>query len=122
VYEQTPEPDQYSSIASALEARERARGALRVGYRKARLPSPSSTIRETSVGLTWRWRRRWRTTSASTSRVPVDLSHFDEQLVAGEVDLVPSAPYARHWLGRVRLSQPRIDGTLDCSCATSAGK
>ena len=52
----------------------------------------------------------------------MDLSHFDEQLVAGEVDLVPSAPYARHWLGRVRLSQPRIDGTLDCSCATSAGK
>jgi len=44
--------------------------------------------------------------------VPVDPSHFDEQLAAGEVDLVPSAPYARHWLGRVRLSQPYIDGTI----------
>jgi len=112
IYEQAPETDQFAAMAPSLE-RVRARGALRVGYRKGRLPFTFFNAEGDLVGFDAEMSSQLaRDLGVNIEWVPISASHFDDQLAAGEVDLVPNAPYTHYWLGRVRLSQPYIEGTI----------
>jgi Na+/H+-dicarboxylate symporter len=113
VYSGAPPPDAYSTLDLRPLARIKARRTLRVGYQKARLPFSFVNARGDLVGFDVEMASQLaRDLEVRLEFVPVTPASLDEQLRNGEVDLVPSVPYTRHWLGRVRLSKPYMEGTL----------
>jgi len=105
--------DAYSRLDLRPLERIRARGTLRVGYVHGRLPFTFRNARGDLVGFDVEMVSQMASDlGVGLEFVPVPGDGFEAQLAAGEVDIVPSVPYTHHWLTRLRLSTPYIDGTL----------
>ncbi len=105
--------DAYSRLDLRPLERIRARGTLRVGYVHGRLPFTFRNARGDLVGFDVEMVSQMASDlGVGLEFVPVPGDGFEAQLAAGEVDIVPSVPYTHHWLTRLRLSTPYIDGTV----------
>jgi Na+/H+-dicarboxylate symporter/ABC-type amino acid transport substrate-binding protein len=105
--------DPYSRMKLTPLERIRARQTLRVGYQHGRLPFTFRNRQGDLVGFDIEMVSRMaEDLGVRLEFVPVQLDAFDSQLASGEIDLVSSVPYTHHWVSRVHLSAPYMDGTI----------
>ena len=105
--------DPYSRMDLTPLKRIRARQTLRVGYQHGRLPFSFRNRQGDLVGFDIEMVSRMaEDLGVRLEFVPIQLDGFDTQLASGDVDLVPSVAYTHHWVARVRLSAPYMDGTI----------
>ncbi len=105
--------DPYSRMDLTPLERIRARQTLRVGYQHGRLPFTFRNRQGDLVGFDIEMVSRMaEDLGVRLEFVPVQLDAFDRQLASGEIDLVSSVPYTHHWVARLRLSAPYMDGTI----------
>ncbi|HSQ68643.1 MAG TPA: cation:dicarboxylase symporter family transporter [Steroidobacteraceae bacterium] len=105
--------DPYSRMDLTPLERIQARRTLRVGYQHGRLPFSFRNRQGDLVGFDIEMVNRMaEDLGVRLEFVPVQLDGFDTQLASGEIDLVPSVAYTQHWVSRVRLSVPYMDGTV----------
>lgn len=113
VYTGRPPIDAYSSSNLSTLERIRARRTLRVGFQPGRLPFSFFNGNEQLVGFDIEMTSKMaEDLGVRLEFVPVRTDDFDRQLLSGEVDIVPSVAYTHHWIKRVRLSAPYINGTI----------
>jgi len=113
VYSGPPPYDAYTRLDMRPLERIRARKTLRVGYQHSRLPFSFRNNRGDLVGFDVEMVSKMaEDLGVRLEFVPVSVDGFDEQLRSGEVDIVPSVPYTHHWLQRLHLSTPYMDGTM----------
>ena len=91
----------------------RTRGTLRVGYQPERLPFSFRNADGETVGFDIEMATQLaRDLGLALELVPTTPDRFETDLATGAVDLIPSVRYTHHWMGRLRLSTPYMDGTL----------
>ncbi len=113
VYTHKAPVDAYSGRDLSPLERIRSRRSLRVGYEPGRMPFTFFNIEERLVGFDVEMAGQMAADlGVRLEFVPVDPNNFDRQLLTGEVDLVPSVRYTHHWLTRVHMSRPYMDGTM----------
>jgi ABC-type amino acid transport substrate-binding protein len=105
--------DPYTRTDLTPLERIRARQTLRVGYQHGRLPFSFRNRQGDLVGFDIEMVSRMaKDLGVRLEFVPIQLDGFDTQLNSGDVDLVSSVAYTQHWVARVRLSAPYMDGTI----------
>jgi Na+/H+-dicarboxylate symporter len=105
-------PAQAPAQAGTL-AELRTRGTLRVGYEPERLPFSFRNADGETVGFDIEMATQLaRDLGLALELVPTTPDRFETDLATGTVDLIPSVRYTHHWMGRLRLSTPYMDGTL----------
>jgi Na+/H+-dicarboxylate symporter len=113
VYRAGPQVDAYGTRDIGFLERIRARRSLRVGYVEDRLPLTFFNDRGELVGFDVEMASQMaRDLGVAIEFVPINHSNLLAHLENGHVDLVPSVPYTHHWIRRLRLSEPYMDGTL----------
>lgn len=91
----------------------RARGTLRFAFRDGHLPFTFRNDEGRPVGFDIELATQLaRDLGVDLEIVAIDPDDPAGPLVSGEVDIVPGLPHTHHWLSRVRLTRPYMDGTM----------
>jgi ABC-type amino acid transport substrate-binding protein len=105
--------DEYAAGDLKPIERIRARRTLRVGYNPARLPFTFFNQDGQLVGFDVEMASQMATDfDVRLEFVPVSYDGFDEQLIAGDADIVLSVPYTHQSVKRLRLSSPYMQATI----------
>ena len=113
VYKDTNAVDDFPKNDMEVLERIKARGTIRVGYDSSRLPFTFFNRDGELVGFDVELVDQMASDlGVKLEFLPVQIDSFDQQLLAGEVDIVMSVPYTHHWVKRLRLSSPYVNATV----------